>query len=146
MFDAGLDDAVGPLDDEDGYIAGQTGGEGPPEVSADKLKGLDEQAALDEIDTLYKMEVIQPVFLSPDEASNSKTVGTTLVFDWRHGNGSWIRRCRVVAREFRTTNTDETSFAPTSAFSAVRVLLTFALVYSLVVTALDISDAFLKWR
>ena len=67
MFDAGLDDAVGPLDDEDDYIAGQTEGEGPPEVSADKLKSLDEQAALDEIDKLYKMEVIQPVFLSPEE-------------------------------------------------------------------------------
>ena len=49
----------------------------------------------------------------------------------------------MVAREFRTTNTDETSFAPTSAFSAVRMLLTFAMVYSLAVTALDISDAFL---
>ena len=48
-----------------------------------------------------------------------------------------------MAREFRTTNTDETSFAPTAAFSAVRMLLTFAMVYSLAVTALDISDAFL---
>ena len=143
MFDAGLDDAVGPLDDEDDYIAGQTEGEGPPEVSADKLKSLDEQAALDEIDKLYKMEVIQPVFLSPEKANNSNTVDTTLVFDWRYRNDSWIRRCRVVAREFRTTNTDEASFAPTSAFSAVRMLLTFAMVYGLAVTALDISDAFL---
>ena len=93
MFDAGLDDAVGPLDDEDDYTAGQTEGEGPPEVSADKLKSLDEQAALDEIDKLYKMEVIQPVFLSPEEANNSNTVDTTLVFDWRYRNDSWIRRC-----------------------------------------------------
>ena len=119
MFDAGLDDAVGLLDDEDDYIAGQTEGEEPTEVSAGKLKSLDEQAALDEIDKLYKMEVIQPAFLSPEEANNSNTVDTTLVFDWRYRNGSCIRRCRVVAREFRTTNADETSFVPTSAFSAV---------------------------
>eukprot|EP00435_Cladocopium_sp_Y103_P036864 s1251_g9.t1 len=89
------------------------------------------------------MEVIQPVTLSPEEASNSNTVDTTLVFDWRYRNDSWIRRCRVVAREFRTSNTDETSFAPTSAFSAVRMLLVFALIYNLAITALDISDAFL---
>ena len=143
MFDAGLDDGIGPLDNEDEYIAGQTEGEGPPDVSADKLKKLDEQAALDELDKPYRMEVIQPVFLSPDVASSCNTVDTTLVFDWRYRNDSWIRRCRLVAREFRTTNTDETSFAPTSAFSAVRMPLTFALIYSLAMTALDISDAFL---
>eukprot|EP00435_Cladocopium_sp_Y103_P048567 s2915_g14.t1 len=89
------------------------------------------------------MEVIQPVSLSPEEASNSNTVDTTLVFDRRYRNDSWIRLCRVVAREFRTSNTDETRFAPTSAFAAVRMLLIFALIYNLAVTALDISDAFL---
>eukprot|EP00435_Cladocopium_sp_Y103_P003447 s3968_g1.t1 len=143
MFDAGLGEFDFPDMDEDEYIAGQSEGAGPPDVSAEKLKQLDEQATLDELDKLYRMEVIQPVTLSPEEASNSNTVDTTLVFDWRYRNDSWIRRCRVVAREFRTSNTDETSFAPTSAFSAVRMLLVFVLIYNLAITALDISDAFL---
>ena len=131
MCDAGWDDGVGPLDYGDDYMAGQTEGDGPPEVSADKLKNLDKQTALDEIDKFYKMEVIQRVFLSSDEASNSNTMDTTLVFDWKYRNGSRIRGCGVVAREFRTTNIDEISFAPVSAFSIVRMLLTFVLVYSL---------------
>ena len=143
MFDAGLEDELYLHDEEDDYIAGQTEGAGPPQVSAEKLQELDNQAALDELDKLYRMDVIKPVFLSPEEAGNSNTVDTTLVFDWRYRNDNWIRRCRVVAREFKTSNTDETSFAPTSAFSAVRMLLIFAMVYGLAVTALDISDAFL---
>ena len=49
----------------------------------------------------------------------------------------------MVALDFRTSNTDEIGFAPTSAFSAVRMLLMLALVYNLAVTALGISDAFL---
>ena len=69
--------------------------------------------------------------------------GITLVFDWRFRGNSWIRRCRVAAREFPTTNTDENIFSPTSAFSAVRMLLTFAVMYGLAVTSLDIKDAFL---
>eukprot|EP00435_Cladocopium_sp_Y103_P021663 s3453_g5.t1 len=142
MLDAGLEEFDFPDMDEDEYIAGQTEGAGPPDVSAEKLKELDEQATLDELDKLYRMEVIQSVSPSPEEASNSNIVDTTLVFDWRYRNDSWIRRCRVVARECRTSNTDETSFAPTSAFSAVRMLV-FALIYNLAVTALDISDAFL---
>ena len=143
MFDAGLEDELYLHDEEDDYIAGPTEGAGPPPVSAEKLQELDNQAALDELDKLYRMDVIKPVFLSPEEAGNSNTVDTTLVFDWRYRNDNWIRRCRVVAREFKTSNTDETSFAPTSAFSAVRMLLIFAMVYGLAVTALDISDAFL---
>ena len=50
---------------------------------------------------------------------------------------------RLVAREFRTSSTNETNFAPTSAFSAVRMLLIFAMMYNLAVTVLEISDAFL---
>ena len=141
MFDAGLEDELFLHDEEDDHIAGQTEGAGPPQVSAEKLQELDSQAALDELDKLYRMEVIRPVFLSPEEAGNSNTVDTTLVFDWRYRNDS-IRWCRVVARGFRTSSTDETSFAPTSAFSAVRMLLIFAMMYNLAVT-LDISDAFL---
>ena len=94
-----------PYMDEDEYIAGQTEGAGPPDVSAEKFQELDNQAALEELDKLYRMEVIQSLSFSPEEASQSNTVDTTLVFDWRYRNDSWIRRCRVVAREFKTGNT-----------------------------------------
>ena len=89
------------------------------------------------------MEVIQPVVLTLEEAAQENAVDTTLVFDGRFRGNSWIRRCRGVAREFRTTDADENSFSPTSAFSAVRMLLTVAVMYGLAVTSLDIEDAFL---
>ena len=144
MFEAGLEELNLPGMGEDEYIAGQTEGAGLPDVSAEKPKELDNQAALDELDKLYRMEVIQPVSLSPEEASQSNTVDSTLVFDWRYRNDSWSRRCNsLVAREFRTSNTDETNFAPTSAFSAVRMLLMLALVYNLAVIASEFSDVFL---
>lgn len=89
-------------------------------MSPEKLQELDERAILDELEKLHRMEVIRPVTLSPEEAAQENTVDTTLVFDWRFRGNAWIRRCRVVAREFKTSATDENSFAPTSAFSAVR--------------------------
>ena len=137
------EDSLQFSDSEDECISNQAEGEGPPQVSSEKLRELDEQAALDELEKMRSMEVIQPVVLTLEEAAQENTVDTTLVFDWRFRGNSWIRRCCVVAREFRTTNTDEDSFSPTSAFSAVRMLLTFAVVYGLAVTSLDIKDAFL---
>ena len=53
------------------------------------------------------------------------------------------RRCRIVAREFKTTSTDENNFSPTSSFASVRMLLVLALIYGLAITALDVKDAFL---
>ena len=119
-FTGDLENGFQYPDLEDEYIAQHGEGEGPPDVSPEKLQELDERAILDELEKLHRMEVIRPVTLSPEEAAQENTVDTTLVFDWRFRGNAWIRRCRVVAREFKTSATDENSFAPTSAFSAVR--------------------------
>ena len=140
--DEWTEDFSGP-DSEDEYIAGQAEGEGPPEVSQEKLQQLEQQAALDELEKLHQMNVIEPVTLTPEQAATENTVDTTLVYDWRFRGNKWIRRCRVVAREFKTSATDEHNFSPTSAFSPVRMILTFAAIYNLAVTCLDIKDAFL---
>eukprot|EP00435_Cladocopium_sp_Y103_P068342 s701_g31.t1 len=64
-FDGDWEDNVDFLDSEDECIVGHGEGEGPPDVSADKLKELDARAAIDEIEKLNSMQVIQPVVLSP---------------------------------------------------------------------------------
>ena len=82
-----------------------------------KLKELDEQTALDE--TLQ------------DGCPSACVTYPKRSWEFKHGGhniGIWLekpkwQRCRVGAREFRTNNTDETSFAPTSAFSAAGMLL-----------------------
>ena len=100
------DDALFP-DSEDEYIAGQGENDGPPNVSDEKLQELEEKAALDEVEKLHQMDVIEPVTLSDNDAANENVVDTTLVYDWRFRNQQWIRRCRIVAREFKTGATDE---------------------------------------
>ena len=143
VFNNEWEDQVQFPDSEDEYIARHGEGEGPPEVSDEKLKELDARAAIEEIEKLNNMQVIQPVVLTPDEVASKNVVDTTLVYDWRFRGGQWIRRCRVVAREFKTGATDESNFSPTSSFASVRMLLVFALIFGLAVTALDIKDAFL---
>ena len=64
-------------DPEDEYISNQAEGEGPPQVSSEKLRELDEQAALDELEKLHSVEVIQPVALTPEEAARENAVDTT---------------------------------------------------------------------
>eukprot|EP00435_Cladocopium_sp_Y103_P052255 s242_g16.t1 len=137
MFPDGLEDNALIPDPEDEYIAGQGEGDGPPEVSAEKLQQLEEQAALDEVEKLFQMDLIEPESV----ATTENVVDTALVYDWRYRNQQWIRRCRIVAREFKTGATDENNFSPTSSFASVRMLPTFALIYDLAVTALDVKDA-----
>jgi len=143
MFPEGFEDDAVAFDSEDEYITVQGEHDGPPIVSPEKLQELEEQAALDEVEKLFQMDVIQPVTLQDDVATSENVVDTTLVYDWRYRNQQWIRRCRIVAREFKTGATDENNFSPTSSFASVRMLLTFALIYNLAVTALDVKDAFL---
>jgi DNA repair exonuclease SbcCD nuclease subunit len=100
------------VDSEDECVAGHGEGDGPPNVSSEKLQELEEKAALDEVEKLYKMEVIEPVTLSEDAAVNENVVDTTLVYDWRFRTQQWIRRCRIVARELKTGATDENNFSP----------------------------------
>jgi hypothetical protein len=143
MFPAGWEDDAVNRESEDECIAEQGEGEGPSNVSAVKLQQLDERAAFDEVEKLFHMDVIQPVVLTDSEAATENVVETTLVYDWRYKNDQWVRRCRIVAKEFKTNSTDESNFPPTSSFASVRMLLVFALRYGLAITALDVKDALL---
>ena len=85
-------------------------GRGSPE----KLQQLDDRTALDELETLFSMDVIQPVVLTDNDAATENvvdkmwsTLDTTVVYDWRYRNGQWGRRWRIVAKEFKTGSTDE---------------------------------------
>jgi hypothetical protein len=60
MFPADWTDEVQFPDSEDEYIAEQAEGAGPPSVSQEPLKEFDERAALNELDKLHQMNVIEP--------------------------------------------------------------------------------------
>ena len=75
------EDDVQLPDSEDEYIAEQTEGEGPPTISQEKLKELDDRAALDELEKLHQMQVIEPTTLSPEQAACENTLGATRTLD-----------------------------------------------------------------
>ncbi len=127
--------------EEDDLVKSRGEGEGPPEVSQEHLDQLDAEAALEEIKKLHYLSVIMPVTPDPSTIPAESLVDTTLVKDWR--NGQWRRRCRIVAREYRSGQTAEEHYCPTSTFSAVRLLLVLSMLFDLAITALDVKDAFL---
>ena len=117
--------------------------EGPPQLSEEQVAILDSEAALEEIKKLYDLTVIGPCTLDPFSVLPEQLVDTTIVKDWRFREGNSRRRCRIVAREYRNSQTNEDQYSPTSSFAAVRLLLAMALIHNLSVTSLDVKDAFL---
>ena len=130
---------------EDDEISQRTEGEGPPNVSEEKLRELDGVAALEEVQKLFDLDVIEPVKVNFNEVAPECVVDTTTAADWRFREGVWRRRVRIVAREFRANQqTDEASFSPTSAAAAIRCLLVLSMCFSLDVCSVDVKDADLK--
>ena len=141
FVDAFLEDM--DIDWETELIQQRAEGDGPPDVSEETLEELDRVAGLEEVEKLYKMGVIEPKMIDLDGVEPHQLVDTTIAKDRRYRDG-WKRRCRIVAREFRSgQQTDEANFAPTSTFGAIRMLMVFSMVYNLSLTALDVKDAFL---
>ena len=95
--------------------------EGPPQLSEEQVAILDSEAALEEIKKLYDLNVIEPCTLDPLSVLPEQLVDTTIVKDWRFREGNWRRRCRIVAREYRNSQTNEDQYSPTSSFAAVRL-------------------------
>ena len=127
------------MDEEDEKFTDEKAG--PPNVDDDTLEQMDQEAALEEINRLRSMSVIENYF----EVDGSETIlDTRQVHDWRFRNDCWRRRCRLVAREFRAgAQSTEETFSPTSSKYVVNIFLTLALVYGLSILVMDIKDAFL---
>ena len=82
------------------------------------------------------------------DVSQAVHLDAKLVRDWRFRQGCWIRRARMMARELRgqSASTDET-FSPTTPLVLVKVLMVISVVRGLMMSALDVSDAFLQvWQ
>ncbi|CAK8995861.1 Retrovirus-related Pol polyprotein from transposon TNT 1-94 [Includes: Protease [Durusdinium trenchii] len=119
-------------------------GRGPPQVSEEELQVLDQQAMLAEVSRLDDLQVLANV--EPhDNIEEAMKLDTRIVFDWRFRESCWIRRARLVAREFRggAASSMET-FSPTSPLSFIKLLLSLSITMKLMVSVMDISDAFLQ--
>ena len=117
---------------------------GAPNVSVEELQILDQHAMLNEVARLDDLSVIANLEATDDLEAALK-LDTRVVFDWRFREGCWVRRARLVAREFRSgaASTADT-FSPTSPLVFVKLLLSLAVTMNLLVSVMDVSDAFLQ--
>ena len=120
-------------------------GESPPELNPEELDSMDQEAAVEELNSLSKIGVIEE-FAESGASGSEKRMDLREVYDWRFRDGKWRRRCSIVAREYRagTTSTAET-FSPTASNAAARLVLILHLLNpTWVILVLDIKDAYLQ--
>ena len=120
-------------------------GESPPEVSPEELDSMDQEAAVEELNRLSKIGVIEE-FAESGASGPEKRMDLREVYDWRYRDGKWRRRCRIVAREYRAgaASTADT-FSPTASNAAARLVLILHLLNpTWVILVLDIKDAYLQ--
>ena len=124
-----------------------------PDVSPDELIRLDALADSMEVKRLVKMHVLEAV----EQAGESpKKLSTRFVRTWREkhdkdGKPIWLRRSRLVAREFAWLQPDRDAlFSPASSSIVSRLLPTMFLEmreqFNTVMASMDFKDAFLTVR
>ena len=119
--------------------------EGPPKLEEHELEAVDRQSRKTEIERLMDMKVLKPISEAQATSGSYKHLSTKIVYDWRHSDGQWKRRGRLVAREFRwLTDYDLAAlFSPTGVASTVKLLSALFVStdhYSL--GSVDIGDAY----
>ncbi|CAE7337252.1 unnamed protein product [Symbiodinium sp. CCMP2592] len=136
-----LDDVVPVLDqepEEDDWEDDR-----PPDVSPDELAKLDLAADKAEVERLVAMGVMRPPSEN-DDLANYSVLTTKVVRDWRR-RPNWVRRSRLVGREFKAwTPWSQDLFAPASTLATVHGLMSLAQAYDLELVTLDVKDAYLN--
>ena len=128
--------------------------DGPPKLDREDLEKVDAKSERTEIERLLEMKVLTEAVLDEKgepvptpEGKAPKQLSTKYVLDWRHRQGQWKRRARLVAREYRwLTDYDLTAlYSPTSISSSIKLLSALCASspgYEMI--SIDISDAYLQ--
>lgn len=116
-----------------------------PTVTAQELAELDEEAFQKEVTRLLEMGVLRKE-KKEKLRDDYVELSTTAVQDWRHRDGEWKRRSRLVAREYKWADpTRQDLFSSATAASQVRLLAAVMMTErDLEMWSLDIKDAFLQ--
>ena len=128
---------------------------GPPSLTEEQLQELDREAMLTEIQRLTEMQAVSRRPLQElereeeredgeERTQGTKWLTTKFVFDWRFRNGRWIRRARLVAREFRGQEVRNDTFSPATSASLVRLIPVLGLQQEHSLYSVDVKDAFLQ--
>ncbi|CAE7521131.1 unnamed protein product [Symbiodinium natans] len=119
--------------------------DGPPELPFETLERLDE--AMDKVETkrLLTMGVLRKIGSSAEGSSGTggmKKLQSRFVRDWRFRGNCWIRRSRLVAKEYRFLEPElEHLYAPASMAVVQRVFAGLCVSgENLVLYSVDVSD------
>ena len=111
-----------------------------------ELEAVDRPSRKTEIERLMDMNVLKPISQQQATQGNYKHLSTKVVYDWRHRDGQWKRRGRLVAREFRwlTDYGLAALVAPAGVVSTVKLLSAlFVSTDNYCLGSIDIGDAYL---
>ena len=130
---------------------------GPPNLPDEEIRDLDRKAMVTEIDRLIAMQAVQRTALSEiekeektegereeKESSGTKWLTTKFVFDWCFRERKWIRRARLVAREFKSQEHRTDTFSPATSALLVRLIPILGLQQEHSLYSIDVKDAFLQ--
>ena len=132
---------------------------GPPDSSQEGLQMVERDSMQAEVHRLQEMKALEKVCfdtaggntenvrdVSGTEA-DCKCLTTKFVFDWRwrevSGTKQWVRRARLVAREYRATDGRTDGFSPATSSSILKLLPVMAVNAKKSLVTLDFKDAFL---
>ena len=119
--------------------------DGPPKLEEVELEQVDGVSRQSEIERLTKMGVLKEMPEGTD-VTKYKFLSTKVVYDWRHREGEWRRRGRLVAREFRWLSSYDIAslFSPTGVASTVKLLSgLFVSSDGYTLGSIDVGDAYL---
>ena len=90
----------------------------PPELAPESLKDYDDMAEVEEIERLIDMKVL----VEPIVGEEAELLTTTFATTWKGEKGTWWRRARLVARQYRWASDMEAedTFSPASIGSLLR--------------------------
>ena len=118
----------------------------PPEVSPEHLQRLDEEARETELNRMLEIPAMVETDENEVKSTGGYVISTKEVYCWKHRleKGGWFRRARLVARQFRSIDIEQT-FAPTSLMVLPKMLIHYLLNVrrEFVVMTLGVKDAFL---
>ena len=119
--------------------------DGPPKLDESELERVDGVSRQKEIERLTEMKVLKEMPEGAD-VSKYKFLSTKVVYDWRHREGEWRRRGRLVAREFGWLSSYDIAslFSPTGVASTVKLLSgLFVSSDGYTLGSIDVGDAYL---
>ncbi len=109
------------------------------------MRKMDEEAEKEEERRLIRTGVSHEVAEDDAAAEDAHTITTKMVTTWKHREeqGGWLRRARLVARQYKWSVFTDDAFAPTSAYALVRLMIHLAINAEMNMWTVDVKDAFL---